>query len=192
MHIKHQEKATTHGGVRTEDFIGVNSSRRACFVELARLAVAASSVCAGSAFALDEPTPRAATGAASAAVSGAASAGAASAGASSKLEKRSVVIAVANQAALVYLPLTVADQLGFFKTEGLDLEVLETPSLVRAQQMASTVGGGADIVSGWVENTLALQAKGQAFTAFVLQGRAPQIMLGVSTKSVPNSRTLME
>jgi NitT/TauT family transport system substrate-binding protein len=187
MPIKHQETKTSHGGVPTDDFIGVTSSRRAWVVELARMVIAASGVCAGSAFAVDEPAPRSAAGAASGAVSGTASGGA-----SSKLEKRSVVIAVANQAALVYLPLTVAEQLGFFKTEGLDLEVLEVPSLVRAQQMASAVGGGADIVSGWVENTLALQAKGQAFTAFVLQGRAPQIMLGVSTKSLPNFRSLMD
>ncbi len=136
---------------------------------------------------MDEPTPRAAAGAASGAVSGTSSGAA-----SSKLEKRSLVIAVANQAALVYLPLTVAEQLGFFKAEGLDVDVLEVPSMVRAQQMASALGGGADIVSGWVENTLALQAKGQAFTAFVLQGRAPQIMLGVSTKSLPNFRSLMD
>jgi NitT/TauT family transport system substrate-binding protein len=187
MRIKHQRTIISNGGVAKDDVIGANSRRRAWLVQLARMAIAACGACAGGAFAVDEPAPRAAAGAASGAVSGTTSGAA-----SSKLEKRSLVIAVTNQAALVYLPLTVAEQLGFFKTEGLDLEVLEVPSLVRAQQMASAAGGGADIVSGWVENTLALQAKGQAFTAFVLQGRAPQIMLGVSTKSLPNFRSLMD
>ncbi len=107
-----------------------------------------------------------------------------------KLEKRRITIALSNRAALTYLPLTVADQLGYFQAEGLDVELLEVPSLVRAQQLASS--GGADMVSGWVENTLALQAKGQAFTAFVLQGRAPQIALGLSTKTLPKASTIID
>ncbi len=122
---------------------------------------------------------------------GAASAGVASETAS-KLEQRSVAIAVASKTALVYLPLTVAEHMGYFQAQGLDLEVVDAPSLVRAQQMASSPGGGADIVSGWLENTLALQTKGQAFSAFVLQGRAPQIVLGVSTKSMRGFRSLMD
>jgi NitT/TauT family transport system substrate-binding protein len=159
------------------------STRRAWTVGATRIVVVAAAACAARAFALDEPTPRTPAGAASSPAGSVPI---------SKLEKRSLTIAVSNKAALTYLPLTVAEQMGFFQAEGLDLEVVEAPSLVRAQQMASTVGGGADIVSGWVENTLALQAKGQAFTAFVLQGRAPQIMLGVYTKSMRNFKSLME
>jgi NitT/TauT family transport system substrate-binding protein len=185
------------------DFACALSTRRAFTGGLASTALAAVAAYTGGAFAADEPAPRAAAGAASGTVSGTASGptslqplGTASVSTSAtggnKLEKRSVAIAVVNQAALVYLPLTVAEQMGFFKAEGLDLEVMEAPSLVRAQQMASTPGGGADIVSGWVENTLALQAKGQSFTAFVLQSRAPQIMLGVSTKSMRGFRSLMD
>jgi NitT/TauT family transport system substrate-binding protein len=187
MVIKHQKTLFGHVGIPPSDFIGARSSRRAWATGLASIAVASAGVCAGSVFARDEPAPRAAAGSASGAVLGSTSAPA-----GSKLEKRSLVIAVANQAALVYLPLTVAEHLGFFKAEGLDLEVVEAPNLVRAQQMAGAVSGGADIVSGWVENTLALQAKGHAFTAFVLQGRAPQIMLGVSTKSMRNFKSLLD
>jgi NitT/TauT family transport system substrate-binding protein len=109
---------------------------------------------------------------------------------SSKLEKRRVTIAVSNKTALAYLPLTVAEQLGYFQAEGLELEVLEPPSMVRAQQMASS--GGVDIISGWMENTLSAQTKGQAFQAFVLQGRAPQIALGVSTKSLPGFKSVAD
>lgn len=104
-----------------------------------------------------------------------------------KLEKRQITIAAASRATLPYLPLTVAEQLGFFAAEGLEVEVVEPSSLVKAQQMASA--GGTDMVCGWIENTLALQAKGQAFQAFVLLGRAPQVALGVSTKTMPNYAT---
>ncbi len=110
--------------------------------------------------------------------------------AASKLEKRRVTIAVTNKAALAYLPLTVAEHLGFFQAEGLELEVAEQPSLARAQQLASS--GAVDMVSGWLENTLAVQAKGQAYLAFVLQGRAPQIALGVSTKALPDFKTVAD
>jgi NitT/TauT family transport system substrate-binding protein len=104
--------------------------------------------------------------------------------ANTKLEKKQISIAAPSRATLPYLPLTVAEQLGFFTAEGLEVDVVEPASLVRAQQMASS--GGADIVCGWIENTLALQPKGQAFQAFVLLGRAPQVALGVSTKTMPN------
>jgi NitT/TauT family transport system substrate-binding protein len=103
---------------------------------------------------------------------------------STKLEKKQISIAAPSRSTLPYLPLTVAEQLGFFAAEGLEVEVLEPASLVKAQQMAGS--GGADMVCGWIENTLALQPKGQAFQAFVLLGRAPQVALGVSTKTMPN------
>lgn len=111
-------------------------------------------------------------------------------GAGLKLEKRTVQIAVSNKAALAYLPLTVADHLGYFAAEGIELDLQEVPSLVRAQQMASA--GTADMVTGWVENTLALQPKGQAFQAFVLMGRAPQIALGLSVKTMANAKNLAD
>ncbi len=107
-----------------------------------------------------------------------------------RLEKKSIIIAAANKTALAYLPLTLAEQLGYFAQEGLVLEVAEPPSPVRAQQLAST--GAADMVCGWIENTLALQAKGQAFSAFVLMGRAPQIAVGVSIKAMPEFKTLAD
>lgn len=107
-----------------------------------------------------------------------------------RLEKKSIIIAAANKTALAYLPLTLAEQLGYFAQEGLVLEVAEPPSPVRAQQLAST--GAADMVCGWIENTLALHAKGQAFSAFVLMGRAPQIAVGVSMKAMPEFKTLAD
>jgi NitT/TauT family transport system substrate-binding protein len=47
------------------------------------------------------------------------------------------------------------------------------------------MGNSADVVSGAYEHTINMQAKNQAIQSFVLMGRAPQIALGVSTKSVP-------
>ena len=46
-------------------------------------------------------------------------------------EKKKVVIAVGGKNLLYYLPLTVAEQLGYFKDEGLDVEIETSPAAPR-------------------------------------------------------------
>jgi NitT/TauT family transport system substrate-binding protein len=107
-----------------------------------------------------------------------------------RLEKTRVSIAVGGKAAFYYLPLTIAEQLGYFKAEGLDVEISDFAGGSRALQ--AVVGGSADVVSGAYEHTINLQSKSQFFQAFVLQGRAPQIAMGVSTKTLPNYKSLLD
>jgi len=97
------------------------------------------------------------------------------------LERSKVTIAVGGKGALYYLPLTIAEQLGYFKAEGLDLEIVDFAGGSAA--LRAVVGGSADVVSGAYEHTINLQSRKQYFTAFVLQGRAPQIAVAVSTKA---------
>lgn len=106
------------------------------------------------------------------------------------LEKRKVTIAVGGKNLLYYLPLTIAEQLKYFEAEGLDVEIVDFAGGARALQ--AVVGGSADVVSGAFEHTLNMQAKGQPMRAFVLQGRAPQIVLAVSTKTMPNYKSLAD
>jgi len=96
----------------------------------------------------------------------------------SQIEKPNVRLAVGGKPALYYLPLTIADQLGFFKDEGLQVEISDFQGGAKALQ--AVVGGSADVVSGAYEHTIYMQAKGQMLQAFVLQGRAPQMSLGIS------------
>ncbi|WP_162825882.1 ABC transporter substrate-binding protein, partial [Escherichia coli] len=56
----------------------------------------------------------------------------------------------------------------------------------------AVVGGSADVVSGAYEHTLVLQAKGQMYQEFVLQGRAPQIVLAVNNKTLPNYKSIAD
>ena len=100
-----------------------------------------------------------------------------------RLEKTRVAIAVGGKAAFYNLPLTIAEQLGYFKAEGLDVEISDFKGGSLALQ--AVVGGTADVVSGAYEHTINLQAKGQQFQAFVLQGRAPQISMGISPRTMP-------
>ncbi|MDB5946516.1 MAG: transporter substrate-binding protein [Ramlibacter sp.] len=105
-----------------------------------------------------------------------------------RLEKSRLSIAVGGKAAFYYLPLTISEQLGYFKAEGLDVEISDFAGGARALQ--ALVGGSADVVSGAYEHTINMQSKNQFIQSFVLQGRAPQIAVGVSTKTMPNYRTL--
>ena len=107
-----------------------------------------------------------------------------------KLEKTKVAIAVGGKPAFYYLPLTIAEQLGYFKAEGLDVEISDFAGGARALQ--SLVGGSADVVSGAYEHTINMQSKNQFIRAFVLQGRAPQIAVGVSTRAMLNYRSLAD
>ncbi len=138
---------------------------------------------------MDQPTVNRRTFVATAAMAAAVAAVPARA-AESRLEMTRVTIAVGGKAALYYLPLTVADQLGYFAAEGLEVQISDHAD--SAQALQSVARGAADVVSGAYEHTIKLQARGLNFQAFVLQGRAPQITLGVSTRSLPQFRSLAD
>jgi len=106
------------------------------------------------------------------------------------LEKRKITIAVGGKNLLYYLPLTIAEQLKFFTEEGLEIEIVDFAGGARALQ--AVVGGSADVVSGAFEHTLNMQAKGQPMRAFALQGRAPQIVLAVSSKTMANYKSVAD
>lgn len=105
-------------------------------------------------------------------------------------EKPKLTIAVGGKNLLYYLPLTIAESLGYFKAEGLDVTIADFAG--GSQALRAVVGGSADVVSGAFEHTLNMQPKGQALRAFVLQGRAPQIVLGVNPKTMPAFRTVAD
>jgi NitT/TauT family transport system substrate-binding protein len=94
------------------------------------------------------------------------------------LEKKEVQVAVGGKASLYYLPLTIAEQLGYFKDEGLTVSIADFAG--GSQALRAVVGGSADVVSGAYEHTLNMQPKGQYLQCFVQQGRAPQIAIGIS------------
>ena len=94
------------------------------------------------------------------------------------LEKPKLTIAVGGKPLFYYLPLTIAERNGYFKAEGLDVEILDFPGGARALQ--ALLGGSVDIVSGAYEHTITQQAKGQFIEALVMQGKYSGIVLGMS------------
>ncbi len=106
------------------------------------------------------------------------------------LEKPKLTLAVGGKNLLYYLPLTIAETQGYFKDEGLDLTIADFSGGSRALQ--ALIGGSADVVSGAFEHTINMQVKGQRLRAFVLQGRAPQIVLGVNPKTMPDYKSIAD
>ncbi|MCD6663934.1 MAG: ABC transporter substrate-binding protein [Comamonas sp.] len=111
-------------------------------------------------------------------------------GLAQSLEKPKITISVGGKNLFYYLPLTIAEQLGYFKDEGLDVTIVDFAGGSKALQ--AVVGGSADVVSGAFEHTIAMQLKGQPMRAFVLQGAAPQIVLGVNPKTMPDYKGITD
>jgi NitT/TauT family transport system substrate-binding protein len=107
-----------------------------------------------------------------------------------QVEKRDVHIAVGGKASFYYLPLTIAEQLGYFKDEGLNVKISDFAG--GSVALRAVVGGSADVVSGAYEHTISLQSKKQYFQAFVLQGRLPQIAFGVATSKAGSIRSFKD
>jgi NitT/TauT family transport system substrate-binding protein len=106
------------------------------------------------------------------------------------LEKPTLTLAVGGKNLLYYLPLTIAETQGYFKQEGLDVTIADFAGGSRALQ--ALIGGSADVVSGAFEHTINMQVKGQRLRAFVLEGRAPQIVLGINPKTMPNFKSVAD
>ena len=96
-------------------------------------------------------------------------------------EKKKVTIAVGGKNLFYYLPLAVAERQGYFKDEGLDVEI---PNFAGGSQaLRALVGGSADMVSGAYEHTINMVAKKQPIKAVVLQAKYSSMVL-----MMPNER----
>jgi NitT/TauT family transport system substrate-binding protein len=103
---------------------------------------------------------------------------AAAAPAAEKLEQPKVTIAVGGKSLFYYLPLTLSERLGYFKDEGLDVQIADFPGGAKALQ--AMVGGSADVVSGAFEHVVDMHAKGIEVQEFVLQDNYSGIVLGLT------------
>ncbi|MGE0356554.1 MAG: ABC transporter substrate-binding protein [Burkholderiales bacterium] len=90
-------------------------------------------------------------------------------------EKKKITIAVGGKSLFYYLPLSVAERLGYFKDEGLEVEIPDFAGGSKALQ--AMVGGSADMVSGAYEHTINMAAKKQPIKAVVLQAKYSSIVL---------------
>ncbi|HEV3141041.1 MAG TPA: ABC transporter substrate-binding protein, partial [Vicinamibacterales bacterium] len=83
---------------------------------------------------------------------------------------------------------TLAQELGFYRDEGLDVELQDFAGGAKALQAA--VGGSAEIVSGFYDHTIQMAADGKAFVAFVTMTRYPGLVLAVSPRNSDRVATI--
>ena len=80
-------------------------------------------------------------------------------------EKAKVTLGVGGKPLLYYLPLTIAERNGFFKEQGLEVEINDFGG--GAKSLQALVGGSVDVVTGAYEHTIRMQAKGQDVRAVI-------------------------
>jgi len=105
-------------------------------------------------------------------------------------EKKDVKLGVGGAPALYYLPLALTEKLGYFKEQGLNVEINDFKG--GSQSLHALVGGSADVVTGAYEHTLRMQAKGQDILAVIELGRYPGIALAVKKDRADKIKTIAD
>ncbi|MCI3271889.1 ABC transporter substrate-binding protein [Streptomyces cylindrosporus] len=82
---------------------------------------------------------------------------------------------------VIYLPAMLAQRLGYFDAEGLDVELLSEPAGVQAE--TALVSGQVQGAVGFYDHTLDLQTKGKSVESVVQFSQAPGEVEIVSTKA---------
>jgi NitT/TauT family transport system substrate-binding protein len=92
-----------------------------------------------------------------------------------------VRMAIGGQNQLIYLPVTLAAQLGLYQQEHLDVELQDFPGGAKA--LEALVGGSADVVCGFYDHTIQMAAEGREMVAFVSMLKYPGLVLVTSPQS---------
>src|ERR1700736_541603 len=87
----------------------------------------------------------------------------------------------------IYLPAKLAEQLGYFKDEGLDVELLSEPTGVNAED--ELLAGAVQGVVGFYDHTIDLQSKGKFVESVVQLSQAPGEVELISSKLVNAIKT---
>ena len=76
---------------------------------------------------------------------------------------------------MIYLPVTLAQELGYYKDAGLNVTLLDFPGGAKA--LEALMGGSADVVCGFYDHTIQMAAQGKDLRAFVAMLRYPGLVL---------------
>ncbi|MGH8780633.1 ABC transporter substrate-binding protein [Paraburkholderia sp.] len=101
-----------------------------------------------------------------------------------------ISIMVGGATKIIYLPAKLTEQLGYFKDEGLDVEVLSQPAGVDAEN--ELLAGAVQGVVGFYDHTIDLQSKGKEVEAIVVFGQVPGEVEMVSTKASATLKSMAD
>jgi NitT/TauT family transport system substrate-binding protein len=95
---------------------------------------------------------------------------------------KSVRLAVGGQSQLVYLPATLAHELNHYQEVGLDVTISDFQGGAKA--LEALLGGSADVVCGFFDHVIQMQAEGRKLKSFVTM----QQLLGLALVASPGTK----
>lgn len=91
---------------------------------------------------------------------------------------------------IIYLPAKLAETLGYFKDEGLQVELQSQPAGVDAENQL--IAGAVQGVVGFYDHTIDLQSKGKDIEAIAVFCKVPGEVELVSTKAAPGFKSMAQ
>lgn len=101
-------------------------------------------------------------------------------GATSALAADKITVIIGGMEKQIYLPAVLCERLGYYKAEGLDVELINARAGVDAEN--ELIAGGAQGVVGFYDHTIDLQSKGKFIQSIVQFSQAPGEVELVSSK----------
>jgi NitT/TauT family transport system substrate-binding protein len=101
-----------------------------------------------------------------------------------------ITIMVGGITKMIYLPVKLTEQLGYFKEEGLDVELQSQPAGVDAEN--ELLAGAVQAVVGFYDHAIDLQTKGKEITAIVVLGQVPGEVAMVSRKAAGSIKSMAD
>lgn len=105
-------------------------------------------------------------------------------------DANTVTIMVGGINKIIYLPAKLTEALGYFKDEGLNVELQSQPAGVDAENQL--IAGAVQGVVGFYDHTIDLQAKGKEVEAIAVFGKVPGEVELVSTKAAPSFKSMAD
>jgi NitT/TauT family transport system substrate-binding protein len=99
-----------------------------------------------------------------------------------------VRLAIGGQNQMVYLATTLAQEIGLYTEEGLDVELQDFQGGAKA--LEALLGGSADVVSGFYDHTIQMAADSRELVSFVTMLRYPGLVLVTSPDAAATVNTI--
>jgi sulfonate transport system substrate-binding protein len=104
-------------------------------------------------------------------------------------EKTNLKLGVGGQGQIIYMPLTLADQLGYFKDEGLSVEINDLKG--GADALTAMIGGSTDATMGFYEHTIRTQTQGKSIEMIATCDLYPGLVM-FAGKSHPEAKSIKD
>src|SRR5215472_13241789 len=101
-----------------------------------------------------------------------------------------LTIMIGGATKIIYLPAKLTEQLGYFKDEGLDVEIQSQPAGVDAEN--ELLAGAVQGVVGFYDHTIDLQSKGKEIQTLVVFGQVPGEVEMVSNAAAATVKSMAD